>query len=838
MGPCRNSYALTEADPDVSAVRYLLVELDELRSFSNTLEGSSTLSTDAAEVLFEEVDLTPSPQLLEALGDIPYKPWQCLAELIDNSFDDFLTDPDRSEAQEVWITLPKPTDDDPIVGLLDNGRGMSLEMLQSALKAGYSGKRRYGSLGLFGMGFNIATARLGHHTEVRTTRAGDADWLIVEIDLRRLAQNDSFKTPLRREPKQDISEHGTEVIVRRLRSEIAEDLKKANRHASVRADLGRVYSYLLRGENPVPGVPDGPMAGRGFRLKVNGKTVSPRLPCVWSASRTVTRDGREIAAVKSVDISLASALACMKCGHWQSPDLALDRCAECDGDDMQLRERRIHGWFGVQRYLDESDYGIDFLRNGRKIRIGDRSLFSWENPNDGSQVPEYPVDIPATQGRIVGEIHLDHVPVGYQKTDFNRESRDWRHAVVALRGEGPMRPKKAKTLGYPLNSSHLGEIFKGYQENRPGAHSLIPGNGSTAIHDTAREWGVKFHLGQHPEFLSDEIWFQAVLAHDETRDNGGAPARQIGGGSGPSLTGRTGLTPLGGTSIDGEGLGTASPTPAPEPEPVETEEQRFERYRADARQVFDLTGEVTLPRLGRKVVTVFETRTPLLDDHERQIPSLARMGKGVNLEVFVHGEHSVFREYGRDPRDYALMEIAQTLHAFEPDGQKVTAIAAEVTRQFPDQRVTESALRDRADSLLGRVRELMAPIVVPMAGELWEGLPEVVRLRAERDAGRADASLDWPTVVKHGAYVAHLEATGIAAIVRMRPAAFLDGAVFKTSWSGWSDTAVKDRQVAQTVRPLEVVSEFLTDPGAKTRLELSLARITFDMLDQSVVGPV
>ncbi|GAA2824345.1 hypothetical protein GCM10010441_56020 [Kitasatospora paracochleata] len=800
------------------------------------------MSSDTEGPSFEEVDLTPSPQLLEALGDIPYKPWQCLAELIDNSFDDFLADPDPTERQEVWITLPKPTDDDPIVSLLDNGRGMSLEMLQNALKAGYSGKRRYGSLGLFGMGFNIATARLGNRTEVRTTRAGDPEWLVVEIDLRRLSQNDTFKTPLRREPKQDVSEHGTEVIVRRLRAEIAEDLRKTNRHNQIRGDLGRVYSYLLRGENPVPGVPDGPMAGRGFRLKVNNKTVSPRLPCVWSASRTVTKQGREIPAVKPVDIRLASALACMKCGHWQNPDLDLDRCAQCDSEDMQLRERRIHGWIGVQRYLDETNYGIDFLRNGRKIRIGDRSLFSWENPEDGTQIPEYPVEIPATQGRIVGEIHLDHVPVGYQKTDFTRESRDWRQAVIALRGEGPMRPKKAAALGYPANSSILGEIFKGYQENRPGAGCLIPGNGSTAIHDTAREWGAKFHSGRHPEYLSDEIWYQAVLAHDEARDNdaAGTGPRPTGAGE-PTLAGRTGLSPVG-VPTAGRGSGRETPAPpaapSPAPESVETEEQRFERYRADARQVFDLTGEVTLPRLGRRAVTVFDTRTQLLDDQGRPVPSLTRMGRGVNLEVFVHGEHPVFREYGRDPRDYALMEIAQTLHAFEPDGQKVTTVAAEVTRQFPDQRVTESALRDRADSLLGRVRELMAPIVAPMAAELWEPLPEQVKLRAERDAGRADASLDWPAVVKDGGFVAHLDASGIAAVVRARPGDFLDGAVFKTSWSGWSDPAVKERQVAQTVRPLEVVGEFLAELGTKTRLELALARITFDMLDHSVAGPV
>lgn len=780
----------------------------------------------------EEIDLTPSPQLLEALGDIPYKPWQCLAELIDNSFDDFLSNSDPVEQQEVWITLPKPSDAEPIVVVLDNGRGMGREALQSALKAGYSGKRRYGSLGLFGMGFNIATARLGHITEVRTTRAGDPDWLIVEIDLRNLSRNDTFRTPLRRERKQDLAEHGTEVIVRRLRSEIAEDLKKPNRHTTIRKDLGRVYSYLLRGPNPVPGVPDGPMAGRGFHLKVNTKRIQPQLPCVWSASRSVVKEGREIPALRTVDLRLAPALACMKCGHWQNPDVLLDRCAECDGDDMQLRERRIHGWFGVQRFLDESNFGIDFLRNGRKIRVNDRTLFSWENPDDGAQVPEYPVDVPAVQGRLVGEIHLDHVQVGYQKTDFNRETRDWRAAVIALRGEGPMRPKKASALGYQINTSPLGEIFKGYQTNRPGAESLIPGNGATAIHDMAREWGRKFQQSE-PEYLSDEIWYQAVLAHDEIKTGGGE--RRPTSLSGEPLSTRTGLALLGDHVDDQRDAGEDAVRQPVDDSPVETEEQRFDRYRRGARRVLDLSGEVTLAPLGRKNVTVFETTTPLTDDLDRPIPSLTRVGKGMNLEVFVHGEHAVFREYGRDPRDYALMEIAQTLHALEPDGQKVTAVVAEVTRQFPDQRITESALRDRAAWILSRIRGLMTPIVASgAAGELWEALPVEVRARAERDAGRTDSSLDWPAVVKGGDFVAHLDSRGISEAVRAWPAAFLDGAVFTTSWGGWTDPAVKDRHVAQTIRPLEVVSEFLDDPGVRNRLELALARISFDILERSI----
>ena len=43
----------------------------------------------------EQLDLTPSPRLLEILGEIPYQPWQCVAELIDNAFDDFMAETNR-----------------------------------------------------------------------------------------------------------------------------------------------------------------------------------------------------------------------------------------------------------------------------------------------------------------------------------------------------------------------------------------------------------------------------------------------------------------------------------------------------------------------------------------------------------------------------------------------------------------------------------------------------------------------------------------------------------------------------------------------------------------------
>ena len=51
------------------------------------------------------------------------------------------------------------------------------------LEAGWSGNDPISKLGLFGMGFNIATARLGKKTEVITSTKGSKEFIKVTIDL-------------------------------------------------------------------------------------------------------------------------------------------------------------------------------------------------------------------------------------------------------------------------------------------------------------------------------------------------------------------------------------------------------------------------------------------------------------------------------------------------------------------------------------------------------------------------------------------------------------------------------------------------------------------------------
>lgn len=784
----------------------------------------------------EELDLTPSPRLLEVLGDIPYQPWQCLAELIDNAFDEFNSDLDRDPSQPpmIHITVPKPSTEraDAHVSVSDNGRGMSREKLQNALRAGFSGNSRYGSLGLFGMGFNIATARLGGRTEVRTTRAGDEHWLVAEINFKDLQRRETFFVPIRREPKSDPGEHGTVITVRDMKKNMFEALKRPATITKIKEDLGRVYSYLLRSQGPIPELPDGDaLTGRGISLLINNKRVRPRTPCVWSASRSVAKYGTDISAVQIIDRKLTDAYACMDCGHWNR-DADVDRCVECDSDRLELRQRRVHGWLGVQRYLDESDYGIDFLRHGRKIVRGDKSLFTWTNADDGESMLEYPIEVPANKGRLVGEIHLDHVQVDYQKTDFDRTTREWRDMVRHLRGEGPMREKKAKERNFGENDSPLGLLFRAYQTNSPGARSLIPGNGEKAIHEAAAEWGRKFHEGL-PEYQTDEIWYAAVLTHEQRK-----AAKITGGDDAPpasdDLGGRTGLDPTG-PQEPGERQDSEPPPPPEPPRPVETEEQRFARYRQHSRRLLDLEGDISVSNLGRRRVSVFETTIPVVDPAGDAVPVVSRATAGIGLEVYVHGEHEVFREFGRDPRDYAIMEMAHVLRALgRGNDAKLTVIAAEITRQFPDQRVTDSALRERAEACLRRIRELAAPVIVANAADMWGSLPPGEKLAAEKEAARSDARLDWLAATKDGSFGVHLGYEGFAALVRSHPRMLMDGAVFDIAWASWTNDQAREQRVHEVTRLLETIGGFLSDTGYKDRQTLAMARLVIDSMEGAV----
>ena len=117
--------------------------------------------------------IIPSPRILKMLGQIEFAEWQCLAELIDNSID-ALRQASASGQYNlspedfcIEVFLPEfQNDPNATVEVTDHAPGMNSDMLQQAVRAGWSGNDQFDQLGLFGMGFNVATARLGRVTRV------------------------------------------------------------------------------------------------------------------------------------------------------------------------------------------------------------------------------------------------------------------------------------------------------------------------------------------------------------------------------------------------------------------------------------------------------------------------------------------------------------------------------------------------------------------------------------------------------------------------------------------------------------------------------------------------
>jgi len=422
----------------------------------------------------QEVDITPHPRILAMLGEIAFEPHKCIGELIDNAIDGFLSQPRFLQEHpkirpKVTIRVPHKNQIGSAhaeIVVEDNGPGMTLPALTLAAKAGYSGTSSLENLGLFGMGFNIATARLGGITKLRSGVKGESAWSILDIDLAKLRSQASYIIRPRFENKPP-EDSGTRVTIRNLKPEQARQIASGisggtlKSVAGLRSWVGRTYTKYLREAEPH-------LADKSLEITVDGSPIKPFRWCIWGENREVeigaeTRLGvpQRIPAYKQFNFVLGVGYYCTSCLSWQPEGVSnTTQCAFCSEDTVIERSRRMKGWIGIQRHLDEDEYGLDFLRNGRAILQWDKRVFSWTHPETGKTDLEYPIDeirrVP--RGRIVGEIEIDHVPVHYQKDSFETESWLWQEVINNLRGQSPFRPQHAERVNIDLVQKHLKQV--------------------------------------------------------------------------------------------------------------------------------------------------------------------------------------------------------------------------------------------------------------------------------------------------------------------------------------------------------------------------------------------
>lgn len=781
--------------------------------------------------------ITPSARVLRMLGEIDFDEWQCVAELIDNSFDDFA---EIRRGKTPWaggfrvsVQLPSSPSGEFVVA--DTGRGMSYDRLEHSVRAGWSGNDPHDKLGLFGMGFNVATARLGRRTRVLTTRQGDPEWIGVEIDLDRV--KDDFEADDITEPKTDINEHGTRIVIDHLQRDRADWLRRNG--SALRNTLGGVYSWLLEHEP--------------FELWVGGIRVKPVRHCRWGDERFVMYNGKErIPAYIPIDEKLEDGLACSVCGQWEL--LGESRCASCGSDQLVARARRIHGWVGIQRYLHKREYGIDFLRNGRKILRWDKQLFTWRNPDGsvGNEEPEYPAEIAHQGGRLIGEIHLDHVPVTYQKDAFQYGDRSWRSAVEVLRGRGPLLPQRASQLGYPENTSPIGLLFKGFRRNDAGERCLIPGDGRNPIHDDTRRWGQRFQSGD-PDYQTDERWWQAVLDHERIKKHGKedkATASTPGKPDEDAVLQALGAhvtvsTPPGespnapsaesndsAASVDKSG-GTARTTPA-KPPIKETRQERYERYMANSVTYPELSRSVGHPRIGflqidgRRI-----TGGVLSDDEGNPAPIVLEQRRGNQSTAFIDLHHDVFHRFGTDPVDLLLAEAAAVLKVQTGSAWNLSQLmAAFRSNSFPGTALEPHMVTADAKELLHEIRVRMATAVDRSGepGRAYQFLsPD--ELTATESAMIANGSgAATKGLSESGAFLLHVPPLFLVRLLEEWPEAFMDGQVFRSLYTSITSAAARRLSLARITGYLSDIASQASFDGASLPIQMMRTKLSTRLL--------
>ena len=265
------------------------------------------METKNGKILF---DFTPDPKVLIALSHTSMLPLDALCELIDNAIDSFALAKLQGvevTSPTIWVDLPKKNDIERGIGILrirDNGPGMTAEQAEKAIKAGYSGNNSYDSLGLFGMGFNISTSKLGCVTTFLTARPGDEFFTQTVINLEQINLTKSYTLEAEQVEKSPNFTQGTIIEISKWWPEGNPNngfVKKLVAYGSnkIRQELGRRYATILRDKK--------------VRILVDRTPCDAFEHCVWSSQRFVERGGRQIPARFDIDHVVGTQRHCGSC---------------------------------------------------------------------------------------------------------------------------------------------------------------------------------------------------------------------------------------------------------------------------------------------------------------------------------------------------------------------------------------------------------------------------------------------------------------------------------------------------------------------------------------------
>jgi len=835
-------------------------------------------------MLQDHIDITPAPRILVALAGNPLQPIDALCELMDNAFDAFRAGIREGAPQNtpfVQVFVPRKGEvraGTSVVYVQDNGPGLDREGLTNALRAGFGGKDRTGDLGLFGVGFNIATAKIGRKTVVTTARLSDDFALRIELDLQKLMSSGTFEVPIATIPKPPDLQQGTKVEISDWWVEGNPNAGFALRLAGISSNqlrevLSRRYSTLLQGSIKLG-------------VMVNGELLKVLPHCVWGINRSVERaEWGTVPAQIHFDEVVHSSRRCVVDQALVPADELV--CPACKGSDWRLREERIHGWVGVQRFDDQDQFGIDLIRNGRAIKLGDKDAFFKFTDEFGSTSMEYPID--QLTGRIIGEVHLDHVPVDFLKQNFELTSDEWARAMQFLRGGSLLRKNWAEG---EVNDSPISRIFHGYRRVRKigkqdmymGTYDKAKGAAKRIDRSVEKDFFDRFRKGEEG-YLDDAEWWRLVeeatippVEQQEECPKCGwqniSDTQECEGCSfiilGKKCRGceahiiRDAVTcPHCGVSQVPEinepwrcevcrRINEVDDTLCQEcqsligtPDPLSLDSLRLVSEPIPAFNLDDFQlqtpSDVNAPSLSLRVYSVVDLKSPAFDS---ALPILSFKPRVGQIETFLALKHPIFSELGVREVDLLSMELAAYIatihpsHATDPHGS-LPVIATRVLREAWGAQIenSEITIQDQLRSIFRRISESLPQGQV--ASDFYQELSEVEQVELATELTRAGLLSRLTEMVQDGSYMSYASPSIMVRYFKYSPSQWF-GTVFVSNIPNASSVGelvsmqVKESLIEQHARILEDAAK-ATQGVSSDPLIIRLTRASIEVLEDSLL---
>jgi len=835
------------------------------------------------------VNLQPDPRILIAITHNPIRPVDALCELVDNSID-ALTEPGSEstsvESPTIQISLPKGSDVDRgqgCISVLDNGPGLTLQQAQDALKAGFTGNNPFDKLGLFGMGFNVSTGKIGRRTLFHTATRGASDMIDITIDLENMVKSGGYDVPVRKRPKDPPNFHGTLVSINEWWPKGSQNYGFAAKLvrlgvAAIKEELGRRYSTILR--------------DRGIRIFVNDELVEPVDHCVWSEHRTINhREFGRIPAVLRFNAVLYTQIRCMTCYTVTEKG----KCAKC-GQSTNLRtiEERVRGWVGIQRFDDANDFGIDLIRNGRAIRKFEKDAFFTWTDSRGRQIKDYPIDSP--YGRIVGEVHIDHVPTDFLKQDFQRTSPEWIRVISFLRGESSLQPKLAAEAGEPANTSPVYRLYQGYRRVRDiGTRDMYMGFWEPGADRPARisrekeqEMYASFRA-REPGFYDDAEWWRLVEQADRKPVEHLVECPNCGfqslegaetcAGCGYVFLGKRCIVQECGAEMAASAVACPQCGASQEPQPQErwrckfclkwnapsagtcsgcgrrageinSLSMEFLLEHSNKNDVLSIDGfSIPLPTGGScpplRVDAYMLAAGTVLEKEGVHLPSI--MFKDDGLKIFIDAAHPFFTEYQEHPESVVSIEVAkfiQDSNARFMVGERahlwsMPALSWQISRQYWKDRlsVDPERTRKRAETFFESLRDTLPQLLSDKAADIYASmLPDQQGKLLHAIVQNGYDARELGGLVESGKFLGFLDNRAMVNLVEQYPAQFFDGNFWSDAFTDLpavtpgSAAEVRSLILSRYRNFLEDILGFLEfkhkDPGYTVRADQTLRLLT------------